>query len=364
MAHLYYLMVLHAVPYIAIFVLVHGERAHLNQDNFRLMHDHFNQDDFAMRHITACNNRVPANSTIAGYTVGRCLGAGSFGEVYLVTKDGVERVLKVGEDLDEGECQYAREMSELAPTHFVNCTDYGPYARPGTAESNERFMVLEKARGQELYKLLAKDQAPPQLDSLLKVLNALKQYLHILEVMATPDVRSSHSHFLADMHLNNIFMDRDGNITIIDYGMHCMGSFQQCEKWGDRPGLQCRFEWNLRPWDTFMLMLVGSDKSGKFPYYDQCPHYEQAFFGQIPILMSGGQIDQAKSEDVSQKAVEEVKHVMRDTFKLRPGKADDKFSALLKHAFQATQQQTTLSEPQSFPWACIDSLSRALEENA
>lgn len=274
------------------------------------------------------HRRLPEDSLLNGYRVGRCLGSGFYGEAYIVTKDMKESVLKVGHVTRE-ECVFGNDMSALDGSHFVKCLDFGTYSDGGV---DKNYLVQEKASGQELFSLVKShvDEPPPELSTLRSVLQVQKKLLHLMNLMM------DHQHYYFDLHPGNLFMAANGDITIIDYGATCIPSPERtCDV------QHAEAQMNLFVFMDLVYMLIQPSQGSPFP------PQTGAIIG---VYMRGGSNEGLSAED----ATEEVKQRIRSNYQ-RQG-VDEQLSELLLSGFKAFLEPK-IFQPQ---WTFLDQILAVL----
>lgn len=163
------------------------------------------------------------------YTLQECLGAGSFGEVWLVQvsggDSGPEAVVKILIDSDsfhgelalQEECDFAksaRNHVESGDVHITDCLG------TGKLQTGRPFVVFERADGYELEGLLSKSESETiqtVLPDIGRVFLRLKQLHDFMGNLATVDQYGLRL-FHQDLHPGNLFITKD-YLTAIDYGL-------------------------------------------------------------------------------------------------------------------------------------------------
>ncbi len=155
------------------------------------------------------SDRKPA--TIAGYTLGEELGAGGFGTVYRVQKDGLpDRAVKILNSelacVELAGKRFEREFATLRAVAHSNCVKVFESGRD--ADGNPYF-VMELLEGRDLlhhlreFGRLAHDE----------VLDILKPVCMALEVAHRKGI------IHRDIKSSNVFLCKDGRVVLLDFGI-------------------------------------------------------------------------------------------------------------------------------------------------
>lgn len=253
---------------------------------------------------------------VEGYSIAKCLGAGGYGEAYAVNvgAGGTELVMKVGK-IGSLECQFAKDMKSIAPESFTDCVASGK-----TSGMKEPYLVMEKAKGDELMNTLKKSagEPPAQLATLLKVVETADAILGLEKQMV------NHSHYMLDVHPGNIFMTAEGDLTIIDYGATYIGS-------NTVQVLNAKKMMGLWGFLNLALMLIDHTYQGMLP----------PMMGKVVFPTFSG-AKAAEDADVAG-AVQEIKTMMRRAYEaeLTRSDAEPKLVALLQSGLAAIQKAAT-----------------------
>ncbi|KAK6340800.1 hypothetical protein TWF696_009119 [Orbilia brochopaga] len=141
---------------------------------------------------------------VGNYTLGRLIGKGSFGNVYLATHkltNGTKVVLKSAEKSDQNLAREIHHHRQLIHPHIVRLYEV-------VVTETLVWMVLEYCPGAELYDYLIKNG---------RLSNETAQKIFAQLVGAVAYVHQKHC-VHRDLKLENIMLDRHENVKLCDFG--------------------------------------------------------------------------------------------------------------------------------------------------
>ena len=171
----------------------------------RLLAAHEQAGDFIEPSPSAGSRRSLTGQTLGRYQIGRLIGSGGMGEVY-VARDGDlgrEVALKIGlaEDSDVRLRREAQHASQLNHPHICTIHEIGAFA-------GQTYIVMEYIEGHRLSDLIPPEGRP--------IHSALRYGIQIADALA-----HAHQHGVIhrDLKTANVVVTPDGRAKVLDFGL-------------------------------------------------------------------------------------------------------------------------------------------------
>lgn len=134
---------------------------------------------------------------------GKLIGSGVQGDAYLVELGGENFVVKEGE-ISFAEIEILNSLRDNEVAGVVKALEVGEAIKDGTESLAPRRMVMSQAKGKPIIAHPPKERK--------KIKESPEEIYKIVKEMHALDIAHK------DLHLGNIFIDQNGEITLIDFG--------------------------------------------------------------------------------------------------------------------------------------------------